>query len=125
MRTAPRVQVLSSAARTSAPAAVVFSGPTHYRGVRLLLNISAASGTGGLKVIVRAREGGAVADLNTGGSAQTTTGLKVYEIYPDAAAAAAGVVDAVSRQLPDEYEVAVTHADGSSYTYSLVMEKLL
>lgn len=125
MRTAPRVQLLESAARTAAPAPIVFSGPTHYRGVRLLLNITAASGTGGLKVVVSARSGGAVAALNTGGSNQTTTGLKVYEIYPNAATAAAGIVDAVSRQLPDEYQVEVTHADGSSYTYSLAMEKLL
>ena len=125
MRTAPRVKLLDSAARTAAPDPIVFSGPTRYRGVRVLLNITAASGAGGLKVIISAIYAGVAAALNTGGAAQTTTGLKVYEIYPDAAAAAAGVVDAVSRQLPDEYQVEVTHADGSSYTYSAVMEKLL
>lgn len=122
--TASRSQGLPLAARTAGASLPNLSGLGH-RGVRVYLDITAASGTGGLSVILRAvGPRGTIAPLNTGGSPQTTTGLKVYDFYPNAAAAAAGVVDAASRRLPKLFELAVTAGDGSSYTYQLDYELL-
>ena len=97
-----------------------------YRGVRVYLRISAASGTGGLKVILKGVDpvSGQTVDLNTGGTAKTATGTFAYEVYPNAAAAAGNVADAVSRQLPAEFKIEVNHGDASNYTYSASMELL-
>lgn len=122
--TSARSEGLPLAARTAGASISNLSG-LGFRGVRAYLDITAASGTGGLMVLFRAIGPRATtAALNTGGAAQTTTGLKIYELYLNAAAAAAGVVDAASRRLPKLFEVAVTADDGSSYTYQLDLELL-
>jgi hypothetical protein len=122
MRTHRR-NAISSAARTAAVASSVIDG-SRWRGIRIFLDITAASGTGGLKVILRAASGAKRAALNAGGTALVATGLKLYEIYPDAAAAAVDVADAVSRRLPAAFDIQVTHDDSSSYTYSVDYELL-
>jgi len=118
-----RRSLLASAARTATVASDAING-RRFRGIRVYLDVTAASGTGGLQVKVRAALGAKRADLNSGGSAITGTGLKVYEVYPDAAAAANGVYEAVSRQLPSEFDIQVVAGDGSSYTYSVDYELL-
>ncbi len=119
------VTALASAARTETTASGVFKNPG-YRGIRVYLSVTAASGTGGLTVIVRAVEpvSGAKVDLNAGGAAVTTAVKRMYEVYPSAAAASGFVQDAISRQLPGEFDVVVSHGDATSYTYSLAFEFL-
>jgi hypothetical protein len=122
-----RVQrtLLASAARTAAIAA---PKQTDYcaHGVRVYLDVTAASGTGGLKVIIRGydRFSGNAVELSTGGTAITATGTYAYELYPNAAAAAGKVADAVSRELPVQWDAEVTAGDSSTYTYSLSCEVL-
>jgi hypothetical protein len=112
--------LLSSGARTATTAS---GQQTDYLllAVRLYLNVTAASGAGGLQPILRGYDkvsGNAVA-LSTGGTAITATGLYVYEFGLNVAAAAGNVKEAVSRFLPVQWDVDVVHGDGSSYTYSL------
>lgn len=122
----PGQRVLLPSGTRSADTQTALQRNAGYRGVRLYLRISAASGTGGLKVIVRGHDpaSGLKAELNSGGTAKTAAGLYVYELYPDAASAAGDVADAVSRQLPAEWDALVKHGDSSNYTYSLGCEYL-
>lgn len=122
------IVVLASAARTATTTTATFN-QKGYRGLRLYLNVTVAPGTpgaGGLKVIVRTKEpvSSTMLDLNTGGALVTTAVTRLYEVYPGAAAASGFVQDAISRQLPTDFDIRVTHDDAQSYTYSLAYELL-
>ena len=112
--------LLTSAARTANTSTATQTNPSN-RGVILILNVTAASGTGGLQPQIR------FLDL-VGGSkivwgiplAVTATGTYVYVHYPGAnTAQSASVHYAVSMPLSQFWSVTVTHKDSSSYTYSL------
>jgi hypothetical protein len=113
--------LLSSAARTATATSpqqpeTVCSSATFY------LNVTAASGTGGLTLNILGYDkesGNAVAHF-TAAAAVTATGMYVYQmIYNNVAAASNGITAAVSRPLPVLWAAEVVHGDGSSYTYSL------
>lgn len=92
---------------------------------RLLLNITAASGTGGLQVQFRIYDkyGNGPAALGTGGPGMHATGLYIFEIGPASAGAGSGpVIESQSRTLPQKWDALVTHQDSSNYTYSLAFE---
>lgn len=117
--------LLASAARTALAQAPV---QTNYngRGVLLFLNVTAASGTGGLSVRLQAVDplSGTAALANGGPTLVTATGLYAYEFYPGGLSAApstsAGfVVQRVSCALPRSWSAVVNVGDASSYTYSL------
>ena len=115
--------LLPSAARTATTACAQQTDRTQQV-VRLYLNVTVASGTGGLQPQIRGYDrisGGAVA-LTTGGAAVTATGLYVYEMTYTPNAAAGNVKESVGRFLPVLWDVNVVHGDGSSYTYSLSCE---
>jgi hypothetical protein len=112
--------LLASAARTATTTA---SGPTNHnaRGVVVFLNVTAASGTGGLQVTLRAVDpvSGASFQLNATPAAVVATGQYAYELYPGASGAAAGSVQQrTAAALPRRFELTVVHGDASSYTYS-------
>lgn len=112
--------LLASGARTTTTASAIQSDYV-LLALRLYLNVTVASGAGGLQPIVRGYDkvsGSAVA-LSTGGTAITATGLYVYEFALNVAAATGNVKEAVSRFLPTVWDVSVAHGDASSYTYSL------
>jgi hypothetical protein len=112
--------LLEPAART-ATTACVQQVDKHHRSVRVYLNVTAASGTGGLKVLIRGYDKfGNPAALTGGGlTAITATGIYVYELMPYAGESVGAVQETQGRLLPVQWDVQVTHADGSSYTYSL------
>jgi hypothetical protein len=113
--------LLPSAARTAAPTVPNWRNRRHV-GIQLSLNVTAASGTGGLTVHIQATDrdtGGAAADLLVDGTAITAIGTYLFRLSPLEAAASAGERLAVARELPVDWLVAVAHGDGSSYTYSL------
>lgn len=86
---------------------------------RFYLVVTAASGTGGLKLFVRAYdEYSNVIPLGDGGTAVTATGIYIYDINPEAASISGNVIGV----LPRNWDVQITHADSSSYTYSLTFE---
>jgi len=95
--------------------------------VRVYLNVTAASGTGGLKVVVRGYDivSGLPAALNAGGAAaKIAPGLFVYELMRSDALPVGNVVETVGRGLPCVWDVQVTHGDASNYAYSLSCEVL-
>jgi hypothetical protein len=113
--------LLASAARTATAAS---PDQTNHdgRGVVVFLNITAASGTGGLQVIVEGKDpvSGSYQQINATPAAVTATGFKSYVVYPGAASGPQGDVTQTTEQvLPRTWRVRVVHGDGSSYTYSV------
>lgn len=112
--------LLESAARTATTATAQQKDPAMHS-VRLYLDVTAASGTGGLTVQIRGydRVSGAAAAIAKDTAAITAAGLYVFELAPSIAAADTQRRVALAAYLPVEWDVNVVHGDGSSYTYSL------
>lgn len=95
------------------------------RGLILLLNVSAASGTGGLQPVLYNRDssGGNTYQVNSTPTVVTTTGWRTYffhPVYPATLNQAATVIQNVSCLLSPWCLVQILHGDASSYTYSLL-----
>lgn len=89
-------------------------------GILVVLDVTAASGTGGLTLRINAHDQAssqAVA-LNAAPTAVTGTGTTSYALYPFGAVAG-NVTQATSFYLPRMFSITVTHGDSSSYTYSV------
>ena len=97
----------------------------NYRGVILYLNITAASGTGGLSPILVATDpvSGASSNVATIGSAKTATGLIVYTIYPVSGLTTASG-GTLAFPLPANWSIKINVGDATSYTYSLSADLL-
>ena len=116
--------LLASAART---ATVFTPNIVNYnaKGIILFLNITAASGTGGLGIGIITVDpvSGQTLQLNASTTKITATGIYGYVLYPGASAP--GVAGAYSVQqftpapLGRAFTVQVQAGDGTSYTYSL------
>lgn len=121
----PVAVALPSAARTALTASAQ-QKQQGYTGIRIWLTVTAASGTGGLTVLLRAVNplNGAKVEVNAGGALITTTVTRIYEFYPGAGGAAGFVQEALARRLPQDFDIAVNHGDASSYTYSVAYELL-
>jgi hypothetical protein len=127
MATAIKTQriLLASAARTAAVAsAKQVDAVEQY--ARVYVNVTAASGAGGLTCQFRGydRVSGSAVALSTGGAAITATGLYVFEMMPNAQDAAGSVKETVGRMLPYQWDFQITVGDSSSYTYSVSAEVL-
>jgi len=122
--------LVPSGARTVAPA-IATQACLNHRGVLLFLNVTAASGTGGLTVRIQAIEpvtGMAVVNLLTAAAAVTATGLYTYALYPglpSPAVALGGVTMAQNGVLPRVWTATVTPSTTDSWTYSLAGAMLL
>jgi hypothetical protein len=110
--------LLASAART---ATTVSPDQTNYNhcGVLLYVNVTAASGTGGLTVRIAGKDPatGLYRYLNVAPTAITATGSYQFALSPSVAGG--NVAQATSLRLPRTWRVEVTAGDGSSYTYSI------
>ena len=123
--TTPQLEgtALASAARTAtATSSNVVAD--QYKGVHIILNITAASGTGGL--IVRAQGldpiSGNFYSLNGAPPAIVATGIYAYEFYPGITSSVSGpnnVNQRTSTSLPRTWRVQVQVGDATSYTYSV------
>lgn len=116
-------QLLASAVRTATVSSDTFRVDEDLQGQRLIvfLNVTAASGTGGLTLTV---EGYDIASQSwfrmVAGSALITTGKRIYALGNGvSAAAAADITAAVAAPVPESWRVTVTHGDASNYTYSV------
>lgn len=112
---------LASTARTTTSYSNDITNAT-ARGIIIYLNITAASGTGGLQVRVYGKDPASAQyfALNGAPTAKTTTGSFPYVFYPGAASGATLAADQiVSGPLPRTFRIGVTHGDASSYTYSV------
>lgn len=115
------LNLLDSAARTSNTSSGVQANPEH-RGVILLLDVTAASGTGGLIPQIRFHDPITAASKIVWGIPQPilATGTYVYVHYPGVSLSHSNAVQyVVPLPLAAFWSVIVTHGDGSSYTYSL------
>lgn len=110
--------LLASAARTAVTNSAL---QTNYnaRGVMVILNVTAASGSGGLQVVIVGQPAGSGYALNATPTPVTTTGLFVYELYPGIGAASGGVTQRTSGTLPRTWFVQVQVGNATSYTYQL------
>jgi hypothetical protein len=113
---------LALAARTTATNSADLTNGNH-RGVLAFLNVTAASGTGGLTLSVKGKDpvSGSYAALVTATAAVTATGLYVYGAgagWPNGASFE-GVT--LSRPVPPPrtFRVEIAVGDASSYTYSV------
>jgi hypothetical protein len=118
-----RRSLLASAARTATATSAVQHDATQQC-IRAYLNVTVASGSGGLKLFFQGVDlvSGTAANLNGGGAAQTAAGIYVYELMPNNSTAAGNVIETAGRALPCVWQVQVTVGDASSYTYSVGIE---
>ena len=118
---ADNVTLLTSAARTTAydSGALVNDG---FKGITVVLDVTAASGTGGLTLSVNMIDpasGNAVA-LLTASAAVTATGTKAYSVYPSGGTTGAGITQLSNfTALSPYFSVKVAVGDSSSYTYTI------
>lgn len=110
--------LLASAVRTASTASAI---QTNYnaKGVLVVLNVTVASGTGGLQIIIRHKDSvsGVSYGINTTPAAINTTGTYRYLLYPGATSS--NCTQNTPAPLPRTWDVLTQHADGSSYTYSV------
>jgi hypothetical protein len=120
--------VLASAARTATTTTANLRG-NGFEKLLIHINVTAASGTGGLTLRVVA------VDPITGASsgycaltgAMTAIGHRTLAIGPGfGAVSGASVVSAgaIGLPLPDTFQIQVLHGDASSYTYSVAIERI-
>jgi hypothetical protein len=125
-------QLLPSLPRT----ATVSSGPQKdaqgARALRAYLNVTDASGDGGLTVVFNGIDpvsGNPVA-LSAGGVPVLAPGTYAYEMTPFVSQDSLGnliagnILESVSRAVPYVWSISVLHANDSPYTYSLGVEVL-
>jgi|HubBroStandDraft_4_1064222.scaffolds.fasta_scaffold03234_4 hypothetical protein len=112
--------LLASAARTATATSIALRNRWH-KGLHVVLVVTAASGSGGLTVHIQQvdRDSGNTVDLLVAGAAVTAIGTYAYQLAPGEGAAASGILVAVGRQLPTDWQVSVVAGDASSYTYQL------
>lgn len=114
------VAVLPSAARTVSTNSADFPN-IECRGIIVILDVTAASGTGGLQVLVQVKDvlTANYQALNATPAAVVATGTKTYIVYPGVGAAAGDVTQSTSQVVGRTYRIRVVAGDASSYTYSV------
>lgn len=119
-----RTTLLPLADRTAAEPNPIQMYEYDSNGIVVILNVTAASGTGGLTVQLRGftNEGTPVV-FGAAPAAITATGARVYIFSPwNLSAAANGITAVTGVPLPQRFDVIVLHGDASLYTYSLLVE---
>lgn len=94
------------------------------KGIMVILHVSVASGTGGLKLKIRTPDpsSGVMLDLNADPTAVTTAGFYIYTVYPGVISAGGTnsfLTQGTSAPLPKDFDFVVMHSDASNYTYSV------
>lgn len=96
------------------------------RTAMVVLDVTVASGTGGLQVVFQGKDSltGNYYNLNATPTAVTATGTKAYVVGAAGGTVAGNVVQATINPIPRTWRVQVIHGDSSSYTYSMSLETL-
>lgn len=115
--------LFGSAARTVAIAGSVVPN-YNARGIIVMMNVTAASGTGGLTLKIEGVDltGVMLYTILVAAAPVTAIGLYVYRVYPGLTPVAGLTVNDV---LPRMHKVSVAVGDASSYTYSLAANFIL
>jgi len=116
---------LASAARTATTTSAAITN-NNFTKLRVYINVTAASGTGGLQLQLLAKDP-VTAAYNAMHSAQpaapiTAIGEYYFDYTPAAVAAIGGASAAFSIFPPSSLETKIVHGDASSYTYSVGYE---
>lgn len=118
-------QVLASAARTTTQTSSTITNG-NFSKLIVVLNITAASGTGGLQLGLLGVDpiSSSTSLLNTLPTAITTTGTYYFIVSPGFAAGnlSTKVSQGISIPCPNTFQLEVVAGDSSSYTYSLAYE---
>lgn len=111
---------LASAARTASNASPDFINDD-CRGIQITLDITVASGTGGIIISLQTKDSvtGKYTSLNPSLTALITTGTRIYQFFPGSAETVGNITQRQNIVLPKTFRIAVTHGDSSSYTYSV------
>jgi hypothetical protein len=116
---------LSSAART----ATTITGDINcagFKGIIVYLNVTAASGTGGLTARLFGVEPttSAIATSAAASTAATTVGTRIFHFGPGVGTVNGATVawGAAAVCLGSRFQIQVLHGDASSYTYSVTYE---
>jgi hypothetical protein len=127
-RAAIRGTVLASAARTASTSGSSVDW-VRYKGVILFLNITAASGTGGLSIYPEYQDPvsaswNRIYNYPSTASRITTAGLQILHLGPGIGATIGGANQGgfCAAFLSSAIRFTVNHGDASSYTYSLGYE---
>jgi hypothetical protein len=117
--------LLASAARTGTTTTADQQN-VDWRGAIAWLNVTAASGTGGLVLRWAGKDpiSGTYTLLNSAPTAVIATGMVFYVIYPTSYANSNATQAVAYPPLPRTWRIQVTHGDGSSYTYSVGLSLL-
>lgn len=108
--------VLASAARTATVASEIFTN-SDYRGIDLVINVSAAAGTPSVVFTIQGFDSLSASYYTILASAAITgTGATVLRVYPGCIAAANTVANYA---LPRFWRVNAVHANADSITYSV------
>lgn len=128
LRSAARTATIATSSVTNAVAGNTAAiGPMKeyaHHTARFYLDVTVASGTGGLTFQLRAHDrfSGKYVVIFADASAITATGTYVFEFGPSIAAASTGRRGVLDIYLPVEWDVNIAVGDASSYTYSLSVE---
>jgi hypothetical protein len=119
--------LLASVARTTGASA---ANQTNHnaKGVQVVLNITAASGTGGLLLFIRGVDpiSGTMYNINATPAAIIATGIYVFDLYPGASGTIANnITQRTAGLLPKIWFVRINPGDASSYTYSIAYSLIL
>lgn len=120
------LQTLASGARTGTTSSSLLTN-FNFRGITVNLNITVASGTGGLQIAIQGYDQSSASykNLHTLATAVTTTGLNVIQLYPGIDNTNSAINQTISQALPQQYRVQIVHGDSSSYTYSVSVNYIL
>lgn len=91
----------------------------NHKGIAVILNVTSASGTGGLQIRVQAKDpvsGNYVTGINPPPTAVTTVTTTMIEVYPGISSPN---FNGYSYALPRTFRISITHVDSSNYTYSV------
>lgn len=112
--------ILSNSARTSTTVSQTFQN-FKYRGIIIYLDVTAASGTGGLQIQIRTTDpqNNDTYQLNATPVAVTGITRNLYVLYPGAAGTQGSITQSTNAPLPRNWYIQIVHGDSTSYTYSL------
>jgi hypothetical protein len=119
--------LLASAARTATTASAAQTN-SNARGFLLFLDVTTASGTGGLQIQPQVQDpiSGNWVSYSGSSAAVTATGEYLYVLYPSTfSGLSSSVKTSCSAPLPPTWRVQIIAGDSSSYTYSLAAALIL
>ncbi len=108
-------------ASTSTPVQVNYNAT----GAVVILEVTAASGTGGLTIRLNEGETGQLKAIGASAPAQITANVFIAVWYPAATATGGSVIHAVGLPVTRDFVVTIEHGDASNYTYSVRVCQIL